>query len=183
MRDLHNTWPHRWLNPKAGPGISEIAGRGVFAQGPILVGETVAVLGGLVVPLEDIADYRRRMTQVGIQVDDGFFIVPAGQDELDIFGVFNHSCDPNLGFATSISLIALRDIPAGVELTFDYAFSESYLASFACHCGSEACRGRVTASDWLNEKIQLRHSEHFSPYLRRRIGTKGDYGGARCDHE
>jgi hypothetical protein len=37
----------------------------------------------------------------------------------------NHSCDPNAGFGSSpISLVAMRDVQVGEEITFDYAMSE-----------------------------------------------------------
>jgi SET domain-containing protein len=93
MDDLHNKWPHRWLNTKAEARPSRIEGAGVFAKEKILKGEACGVLGGVIVHRNDIKEYRSIMTQVGIQIDDDFFIVPTTREELERQGVFNHSCE------------------------------------------------------------------------------------------
>jgi len=38
----------------------------------------------------------------------------------------NHSCEPNVGFAGNVVLVAMRDIEAGEELTTDYAMFDDY---------------------------------------------------------
>jgi hypothetical protein len=43
----------------------------------------------------------------------------------------NHSCDPNVGFAGDIVLVAMRDIRQGEELTADYALFDDYEGSRA----------------------------------------------------
>jgi hypothetical protein len=67
---------------------------------------------------------------------------------------FNHSCDPN----TEVMLrwdaerdtmlawwVALRDIPAGEEITYDYAFVAD--VAEPCHCGAASCRGVIVDDD------------------------------------
>ena len=67
---------------------------------------------------------------------------------------FNHSCDPN----TEVMLrwdrevktmtawwVALRDIPVGEEITYDYAFVAD--VAEPCRCGAEACRGVIVDDD------------------------------------
>jgi hypothetical protein len=58
----------------------------------------------------------------------------------------NHSCDPN-SYAHSQGnwryLIALRDIPAGEEITIDYAINNSTGYIGECNCGSQRCRGTL----------------------------------------
>jgi hypothetical protein len=154
MGDLHNRWPHRWLNPKAEVRSSNIHGTGVFAKKKILKGESVGVLGGVIVHKNDIREYRSLMAQVGIQIDDNFFIVPTTREELEKCGVFNHSCEPNIGFSNSITLVAMRDIGLEEELVFDYAFSETFDDDIICHCGAIKCRKKITANDRTNADIQ-----------------------------
>jgi len=113
MKDLHEKWGHRWLNSKAKAKSSSVAGTGVFAVDNIKKGESVGVLGGVIVPTKQIKNYRKAMTQVGIQIDDDFFIVPTTREELETYGVFNHSCKPNIGFSNSITFVAMRDIKVG----------------------------------------------------------------------
>lgn len=164
--DLHNRWPHRWLSPKAEARDSEIHGLGVFAVESISKGEAVGVLGGIVVPRSEIKDYWDAMGHVGIQIDDDFFIVPSSRQELKEKGVFNHSCEPNLGYSNSITLAAIRDIKQGEELVFDYAFSESYHKSFPCSCGNTNCRKEIGPEDWKLPELQEKYKEYFSPYLK-----------------
>lgn len=169
MQDLHETWGHRWLNSKAEARSSHIQGTGVFAKAKINKGEPVGVLGGVIVPTLQIEEYRAIMTQVGIQIDENFFIVPTTREELERFGVFNHSCDPNIGFSNSITLLAMRDIQPEEELVFDYAFNEINVKEFSCNCGSSKCRKIIRPTDWQTPEIQGKFLEYFSPYLKEKI--------------
>lgn len=169
MKDLHQIWPHRWLSAKALTHASAISGIGVFANDKIKKGEKIAVLGGIIVPKTEIKKYWKIMTQVGIQIDDNFFIVPAARNELKKYGVFNHSCKPNIGFLNSITFIAIHDIQNGEELVFDYAFSETHLDGFICKCKSRNCRNKITAQDWKKNNLQKEYKQYFSPYLRNKI--------------
>ncbi|MEY8013773.1 SET domain-containing protein-lysine N-methyltransferase [Mycobacterium servetii] len=38
----------------------------------------------------------------------------------------NHSCEPNVGFAGNIVLVAMREVTAGEQLTTDYALFDDY---------------------------------------------------------
>ena len=60
----------------------------------------------------------------------------------------NHSCDPNLetqvwtvNKKTCIGLFAIKDIPAGMELTFDYHLDCFGDVKSKCYCGSPTCVG------------------------------------------
>lgn len=60
----------------------------------------------------------------------------------------NHSCDPsNLVTPFGFS-IAIRDLPAGAELTEDYAtYHLAADEAFDCLCARPGCRGRVGPAD------------------------------------
>lgn len=167
--DLHTRWPHRWVSPKTKSQPSSISGWGVIATEEIKKGEHIAVLGGVIVPRKEIREYWKHMGHVGIQLDTDFFIVPTTREELETLGVFNHSCEPNIGFSNSITFIAIRDIAAGEELVFDYAFNETEVDPFTCNCGSEVCRGTITPQDWQIKEIQEKHKAYYSPYLREKL--------------
>ncbi|KAG5264402.1 hypothetical protein AALO_G00253410, partial [Alosa alosa] len=63
----------------------------------------------------------------------------------------NHSCEPNcemqkwsVNGVYRIGLFALKDMPSGTELTYDYNFhSFNTEEQQACKCGSEECRGII----------------------------------------
>lgn len=142
----------------------------MIATEPIPKGEIVAVLGGIIVPKKDIHQYRDKMGHVGIQIDDDFFICPATREELEGTGVFNHSCNPNVGYhGNAVIVHAIRDIKKGEELCFDYAFVERDFEEFACKCGSNNCRKIIKPTDWENPEIQKRFGQYYSPYLKKKI--------------
>ncbi|XP_068189419.1 histone-lysine N-methyltransferase ASH1L isoform X2 [Antennarius striatus] len=63
----------------------------------------------------------------------------------------NHSCEPNcemqkwsVNGVYRIGLFALKEIPSGTELTYDYNFhSFNTEEQQVCKCGSESCRGII----------------------------------------
>jgi SET domain-containing protein len=64
----------------------------------------------------------------------------------------NHSCDPNCEAIIPrgrIWIEAIKPIPAGTELLYDYAYdddpeyTEKDLLFYACLCGSPKCRGTI----------------------------------------
>ena len=60
--------------------------------------------------------------------------------------VTNHSCDPNASFNNQGMLVALREIKAGEEITYDY-LAHPLPASpwnFECRCGAAGCVGWVS---------------------------------------
>lgn len=166
MEDIHARWSHRWLTPKAESRNSDIHGLGVFAIQKIQAKEEVAVLGGVTIHTSEIKDYWNEMGHVGIQIDHNFFIVPTNRKELEEKGVFNHSCEPNIGFSNSITFVAIRDISPEEELVFDYAFNETFHDSMECHCGTETCRKIIKPDDWKDLKLKEQYGHFYSPYLR-----------------
>ena len=71
----------------------------------------------------------------------------------------NHSCVPNVIINTpDMSVMAIRDIAAGEELTFFYPSTEWHMAEpFNCHCGAASCIGRVAGADSLSDDILSRY--------------------------
>jgi SET domain-containing protein len=89
----------------------------------------------------------------------------------------NHSCEPNVGFAGNILLVAMRDIDPGEELTTDYALFDDYDGEMQCRCGTASCRGTIGGRDWQRPELQRRYGNYFSWYLLRRLGSRpGDPG-------
>lgn len=144
-------------------------GHGVWAVEPISCGELVAVFGGEVVTRADLPHLSRDQIRITLQIDDDAYLMTAREGPADWI---NHSCNPNAGFRGQVSLVAMRDILCGEEITFDYAMSDSTpYDEFDCQCGTIHCRGHVSGNDWMRPELWRRYAGFFSPYLQRRIDS------------
>lgn len=66
----------------------------------------------------------------------------------------NHHCEPSTAIRNR-ECIALRDITAGEDVTFDYNTTEYDMAEpFACRCGSARCVGVVRGAKHLTAEQQ-----------------------------
>jgi SET domain-containing protein len=163
-----------YISPKAAKGEpSRIAGRGLFAVESIRRGEIVAIKGGHIVDSATLATLPDRLQNCEIQIAEGFHLVALSEDEYEPVMLFlNHSCEPNVGFAGNVVLVAMRDIAAGEELTTDYAFFDLTDTTMECECGRPSCRGVVSGDDWRRPDLQARFGPYFSAYLRRRFAAE-----------
>ena len=68
---------------------------------------------------------------------------------IDGFGTamfINHSCDPNCesdNVDGRVFIVAIRDITAGEELTYEYNLYDSDDDEQDCYCGATKCRGTM----------------------------------------
>ena len=149
---------------KGGP--SSIEGRGLVAVAPISAGDVVAVKGGHIVDTATMRSLPERLRNSEVQIADGFHLVALEEAEYEPVMLFiNHSCEPNVGFAGNIVLVAMRDVSEGEELTTDYALFDDYDGSMECRCGTSCCRGRIGGRDWQLPELQHKYRSYFSRYL------------------
>ncbi len=160
-----------YISPKAAKGgPSDIEGRGLTALEPIASGEVVAIKGGHIVDTATLHALPERLQISDVQISDGFHLAALDEDEYEPVMLFlNHSCEPNVGFAGNVVLVAMRDIAAGEEITTDYALFDDYDGSMPCRCGTPSCRGVVDGRDWRRPELQRKYGAYFSWYLLRRF--------------
>ena len=155
-----------YLSPKTEVRESSIHGRGLFATAPIAQGEVVAVKGGHIINREQLREITPKLGPVEIQIGDDLFIAPVTPEEREASMLYsNHSCDANLGLRGEVTFVALRDIPAGMELTHDWCITDDDDYSVKCNCGSANCRATLTGKDWQRPELQKRYAGYFSAYL------------------
>jgi hypothetical protein len=124
--------------------------KGVFATADIAGGSVIFQLRGTISP---------RPSKYTIQIDDerhlGAPAIVKAKDKLDYcWKYLNHSCEPN-GFinVSDLTFIALTDIAAGAEITFNYLTTESAMdVPFNCRCGSSNCFGFIRGRKFLTEE-------------------------------
>lgn len=149
---------------------SKIHGKGVFAKRPIRKGTQILEYTGPIVSREE-AD------EIGNTTVDGHthtMLFTLDEDKV-IDGnrggdarYVNHSCDPNCEAIQydddTIWIEALRTIPKGQELTYDYhlevpgKITEKVKKEYACYCGSANCRGTQIAASIL-EKLKKKEEK------------------------
>jgi uncharacterized protein len=64
----------------------------------------------------------------------------------------NHSCEPNCEARLEggcIWVIAIREIRAGEELTFNYGYDLADYAEHPCGCGAPGCVGYIVAEEFF----------------------------------
>ena len=162
-----------YLSPKTEIRESKIHGRGLFATADIAKDEIVAVKGGHIIDRQTLREkITPRLGPVEIQIDDDLFIAPVTEEERELSMLYsNHSCDANLGMRGEITFVAMRAIPAGEELTHDWATTDDDNYSVECKCGAPNCRKMLTGNDWQRPELQKRYAEYFSAYLTRKIAA------------
>ena len=155
-----------YRSPKTVVRPSPIGGRGLFAAAPIRCGEVVCVKGGHLLDRQAMIEYGGTEGDAELQITDDLFLAPINADEFERVMMFlNHSCEPNVGIQGQIVFVAMRDVPAGEELTLDYATIDDDTPSFTCRCLSSECRGVVTGQDWQRPDLQKKYGRYFAWYL------------------
>ncbi|MBB1604297.1 MULTISPECIES: SET domain-containing protein [unclassified Variovorax] len=144
---------------------SGVHGKGVFAVQDIAKGDTLIEYKGEVITWKEAL---RRHPHDPAQPNHTFYFhvddkrVIDGKVDGNAAKWINHACDPNCEadeIEGRIFIKALRDIPAGEELNYDYGlmidlpYTPELLAEFPCWCGAETCRGTLlTPKDEDDEK-------------------------------
>jgi hypothetical protein len=160
-----------FLTPLAVPFGTPPHGFGSRAISVIPAGTSVATFGGTAMSRVDFSQYEADRRSRSLQVDTNvIFLGPPSREPGDSI---NHSCEPNCGMRNATTIVAMRDIAIGEELTFDYAMSDaSDYNEFNCNCGTSLCRGRVRADDWRLDTLRHRYKGFFSPYIQRKIDAE-----------
>jgi len=142
---------------------------GMFAGRDIRQGELIRSDEGKAVNLMSKKNAMKKFTGVqkdwfkryAIPVNDGLYSVPS--EDLEEWEPLNHSCEPNVWYGENeLTLVAMRDVKTGEELTIDYGIlsSDSEL-EFDCECRSRGCRKRVTGSDYQKKELIEAYRGHF----------------------
>ena len=129
-------------------------GRGVFTEEAIRQRATVLRYAG---PFLRYADTTPQTYAVQV-APDLYLGASGGPDDY-----VNHCCEPNCGLVIrspdDVTLVAIRDIAAGEEITFDYATTmDEDDFQMPCHCGVPSCRKLVRDGKHLPGDIWERYA-------------------------
>ena len=150
---------------------TSIYGLAVFAIEPIQKDQLIAIFDGPVyvalsaLELPDESPLFVRDHAIQIAPD-------RWQDSSGVARLLSHSCNPNCGIRGYTNIVALRQIDAGEEVTWDYAMTEnSNWIVQPCLCGSANCRGRIGPWRELPIHIRERLCDYTSQWLSPRPST------------
>ena len=94
-----------------------------------------------------------------LQIGFNPFIFMSPSGAIDDF--VNHSCDPNAGLSINgkeVNLIAIQNISAGAEITFDYSTTtRGDYWEMICECGNKICRKIIRDFQYLPKAIKLKY--------------------------
>ena len=123
---------------------SSIAGQGLFAGQDIKQGtKIIRYIGEKITQAES----ERRLAAGNVYVfglNERYAI--DGSTPKNTARYINHSCDPNCHteqFGNTIWIVAIKDITAGEELTYNYEYEIDGEPAEPCHCGAKKCCGYI----------------------------------------
>jgi hypothetical protein len=116
----NNTKNFHWIRESLAIRETASLGKAATTTTSIKKGELVIVFGGYVMSIEDENQLPEKIRDMSLQISPHHVIGIKNENEISIAEYVNHSCEPNCGIKGQISLVALRDISAGEDITFDY---------------------------------------------------------------
>lgn len=79
----------------------------------------------------------------------------------------NHSCNPNVGIKGKVTVVAMRTIKEGEELTIDYSTIEGDARwEMKCLCGEQECRKVIRSMQFLPEKQFKKYLPYIGTYFK-----------------
>ena len=148
-------------------------GKAVYAAAGFAQGETIIRFTGRRIGADRVPALMRGPDDRFVQVSADSFMGPSGR----IDDLINHSCAPNAGLRfrdDGVFLIAIRDIPVGEEIAWDYSTTLSNPRwPMPCACGSSTCRGTIGGFESLPADRQRWLLDHdiVAPYLRKIVSA------------
>src|SRR5438270_5144702 len=139
---------------------SDIHAAGCYTMSNIRKGTFVVEYTGPIISKKKASEiYDGRSTTYLFGLGDGKKIIDGHGTAMFI----NHSCDPNCEtdeIDGRVWVIALRNIKAGEELTYDYMLYDGAEDDPApCYCGSKNCRGTMYSEEEMRRQNRIKRNK------------------------
>jgi hypothetical protein len=177
--------------PWSGPGEDKVRVEHCSATERMAVARVDLHPGQAIAIFEGTPGPQGRLT---LMITEEVHVEPSGP-----LGMLNHCCCPNVALAFPAAsyspdtvadlvgqgrveallptVVALKAIPAGTELTFHYGTTEwEVVAPFTCTCGSEDCCGTVRGYKHMSPAQRRSVSGLVAPHVERACGRSGTPG-------
>uniref|UniRef100_A0A8C5J7S0 Histone-lysine N-methyltransferase ASH1L n=1 Tax=Junco hyemalis TaxID=40217 RepID=A0A8C5J7S0_JUNHY len=156
---------------------AEEKGWGIRTKEPLKAGQFIIEYLGEVVSEQEfrnrmIEQYHNHSDHYCLNLDSGMVIDSYRMGNEARF--INHSCNPNcemqkwsVNGVYRIGLYALKDMPAGTELTYDYNFhSFNVEKQQLCKCGFDKCRGIIGGKSQRMNGLSSKSNQPVSTHRR-----------------
>ena len=138
-------------------GPSRIAGQGLFAAQDIPQGTRIIAYIGEKIANQESA--RRRAEGNAYIFHLNYRYAIDGKTLANTARYINHSCEPNCTVEKTpdtLWIVAVRDITAGEELSYNYGYESKHYQDNPCNCGATHCCGYILAQQYWE---RIRHPE------------------------
>jgi len=133
---------------------SAIHAAGCYTTAPIKKGTRVIEYTGPRITKEEADEkYQNSPTTYLFGLGDGSYVIDGHGTAMFI----NHSCDPNCEtdeIRGRVWITAIRDIPAGEELTYDYCLYDGEDDDATCNCGAVNCRKTMYSEEEVDRRLR-----------------------------
>jgi len=143
---------------------SPVAGTGLFTSKDIKEGEVAFVMKGPKIKYHPKNKEEAMAIQNCVGIGKDLYIYPSSP-----YVFINHHCEPNLiaDENNPAAYVAIRDIKAGEELTFDYSTSEYSEWEMECSCSSPKCRKVIKSIDKLPADYFTKYFPNIPKYFQK----------------
>jgi SET domain-containing protein len=131
---------------------SAIHGTGGFARVDISHGARVMEYVGEIISKQESLARCERSNEYIFAIDGEHDL--DGNVDWNPARFLNHSCEPNCEaqfVEGRIWIVAIRDVRAGEELTFNYSYDLEDYREHPCRCGAKMCVGYIVAEEFFEQ--------------------------------
>lgn len=154
-----------------GVKTSKIHRRGLFAEKDMKKGEVLFKVEGPVIRYAFEPDYRAGANW--LQIRKNVWKMPLRSS---LWNFVNHSCHPNAGLRGTCTVVAMKDIRSGDEITIDYSTVEAGSRwRMNCRCGMLGCRKIIRSIRFLPQKVFLSYLPFVPVFLCREYFQEKTY--------
>ncbi|PIN86663.1 hypothetical protein COV19_04080 [Candidatus Woesearchaeota archaeon CG10_big_fil_rev_8_21_14_0_10_44_13] len=137
---------------------SKIEGKGLFAAADIKKDEPILTVKGRIIK----SYYDPKWYNEGprwLSLREKVWIAPHSSNP---WRYINQSCNPNAGLKGRTTVVAMRKIKKGEEITIDYSITEcDPYWKMECLCGEKNCRGTIRSIRFLPKRLFRK----YEPYI------------------
>jgi len=143
---------------------SGIEGSGLYVEEDVKKGEVISIIKGEIKHKvnKNKKDAQDNPDWVGIRKDRWI-------DPCKPYKFLNHSCNPCAGIKGSVSMVALKNLKSGDEITIDYSTTEAdplWEMPGKCLCGEKNCRESIRSIESLPKKQFTKYLPYVSTYFK-----------------